>query len=77
MQFFNKPPGKSKDTPAHQDGFYFMITPQSACSKWSHVVESKKKMELGARVLHRLAPSASSQWCASVCPFAPSHVGRA
>jgi len=25
MQYFNKPPGTNKETPAHQDGFYFML----------------------------------------------------
>lgn len=34
MQYFNKPPGRSKPTPAHQDGYYFMITPQSAVTMW-------------------------------------------
>merc|ERR1712217_149041 len=41
MQYFNKPPlkaypdgGGSKQTPPHQDGYYFMITPQSAVTMW-------------------------------------------
>lgn len=33
-QLFNKTPGKSQATPAHQDGFYFMIMPQAAVTLW-------------------------------------------
>ena len=34
MQYFNKVPGNNKGTPAHQDGYYFMITPQEAVTMW-------------------------------------------
>ena len=34
MQFFNKPPGASRPTPAHQDGFYFKLDPPLALTMW-------------------------------------------
>jgi phytanoyl-CoA hydroxylase len=34
MQYFNKVPGMGKATPAHQDGYYFMIRPQEAVTMW-------------------------------------------
>jgi phytanoyl-CoA hydroxylase len=34
MQYFNKPPGTSKPTPPHQDGYYFMLDPCSAVTMW-------------------------------------------
>ena len=34
MQYFNKPPGISKATPPHQDGYYFMIEPNEAVTMW-------------------------------------------
>ena len=34
VQYFNKAPGVSKATPAHQDGYYFMIKPQQALTMW-------------------------------------------
>ena len=34
MQYFNKPPGVGKATPAHQDGFYFMLQPCEALTLW-------------------------------------------
>ena len=34
LQFFNKPPGKSMATPAHQDGRYFMLDPCNAVTMW-------------------------------------------
>jgi len=34
VQYFNKAPGIGKATPAHQDGFYFMIKPQQALTMW-------------------------------------------
>ncbi len=34
MQYFNKVPGLGKATPAHQDGYYFMIRPQEAVTMW-------------------------------------------
>ena len=34
MQYFNKPPGISKPTPPHQDGFYFMLNPPVALTMW-------------------------------------------
>lgn len=34
MQYFNKPPSVGKPTPAHQDGFYFMLEPNEAVTMW-------------------------------------------
>jgi phytanoyl-CoA hydroxylase len=34
MQYFNKPPKVGKPTPAHQDGFYFMLHPNEAVTMW-------------------------------------------
>jgi len=34
MQYFNKIPQTGKETPAHQDGYYFMIRPQEALTMW-------------------------------------------
>lgn len=34
MQYFNKFPRMGKATPAHQDGYYFMIKPQEAVTMW-------------------------------------------
>lgn len=34
LQYFNKPPGVGKPTPAHQDGFYFMLEPNEAVTMW-------------------------------------------
>ena len=34
MQYFNKPPGIGKATPAHQDGQYFMLQPCHALTMW-------------------------------------------
>lgn len=34
LQFFNKPPGISQATPAHQDGHYFMLQPCHAVTMW-------------------------------------------
>jgi len=34
MQYFNKPPGIGRATPAHQDGYYFHINPCSAVTGW-------------------------------------------
>ncbi len=34
LQYFNKPPGKGKPTPAHQDGYYFMLEPCHAVTMW-------------------------------------------
>ncbi len=33
-EFFDKPPHKNKPTPPHQDGFYFCIRPNVACTVW-------------------------------------------
>ncbi len=33
-EFFDKPPRKSKETPAHQDGYYFSLKPNLACTVW-------------------------------------------
>jgi len=40
MQYFNKVPGIGKGTPAHQDGFYFMIKPQEAVTMWLSLGEA-------------------------------------
>lgn len=34
MQYFNKPPGIGHPTPAHQDGYYFMLEPNEAVTMW-------------------------------------------
>lgn len=34
MQFFNKPPGIGQATPAHQDGYFFHLTPPQAVTGW-------------------------------------------
>lgn len=34
LQYFNKPPGVSRATPPHQDGFYFMLEPCLAITMW-------------------------------------------
>jgi phytanoyl-CoA hydroxylase len=34
IQYFNKPPGIGQPTPAHQDGFYFMLEPCEAVTMW-------------------------------------------
>jgi len=34
MQYFNKPPEIGKPTPAHQDGYYFMLEPNEAVTMW-------------------------------------------
>eukprot|EP00039_Didymoeca_costata_P025885 m.14460 g.14460 ORF g.14460 m.14460 type:complete len:267 (-) comp5104_c0_seq1:997-1797(-) len=34
LQYFNKPPKTSKETPPHQDGFYFHIKPNKAITMW-------------------------------------------
>jgi phytanoyl-CoA hydroxylase len=33
-EFFDKPPRGSKGTPPHQDGFYFCLEPNLACTVW-------------------------------------------
>jgi ectoine hydroxylase-related dioxygenase (phytanoyl-CoA dioxygenase family) len=34
LQYFNKPPLIGKPTPAHQDGYYFMLEPNEAVTLW-------------------------------------------
>ena len=34
VNYFSKPPGLSKPTPPHQDGYYFCITPNEAATIW-------------------------------------------
>jgi len=34
LQYFNKPPGIGKPTPAHQDGYYFKLEPCEALTMW-------------------------------------------
>ncbi|MEO7651376.1 MAG: phytanoyl-CoA dioxygenase family protein [Bryobacteraceae bacterium] len=33
-EYFDKPPRGSKETPAHQDGYYFCLKPNLACTIW-------------------------------------------
>ncbi len=33
-EYFGKPPGHSTPTPPHQDGFYFCLEPNLACTLW-------------------------------------------
>ncbi len=39
-QYFNKIPKQGKETPAHQDGYYFMIKPQVALTMWLSLGEA-------------------------------------
>lgn len=34
LQWFNKPPRVGQPTPPHQDGYYFMLTPNEAVTMW-------------------------------------------
>jgi phytanoyl-CoA hydroxylase len=34
LEWFNKPPRASRETPAHQDGYYFMLTPPESATMW-------------------------------------------
>lgn len=34
LQYFNKPPRIGKSTPAHQDGYFFMLNPPEAVTMW-------------------------------------------
>ncbi|MDA0661157.1 MAG: phytanoyl-CoA dioxygenase family protein [Planctomycetota bacterium] len=34
VEYFNKPPGSAHGTPAHQDGFYFHLSPCEALTMW-------------------------------------------
>ncbi|NOZ33507.1 MAG: phytanoyl-CoA dioxygenase family protein [Alphaproteobacteria bacterium] len=34
VEYFNKPPGIGQPTPAHQDGYFFHLTPSSAVTGW-------------------------------------------
>ena len=34
LEWFNKVPRESRETPPHQDGYYFMIEPQEALTMW-------------------------------------------
>ncbi len=34
LQYFNKPPSVGQPTPAHQDGYYFMLEPNEAVTMW-------------------------------------------
>jgi phytanoyl-CoA hydroxylase len=34
LEWFDKVPGHSRETPPHQDGYYFMIEPQEALTMW-------------------------------------------
>ena len=43
MQYFNKPPGFSQATPAHQDGYYFMLDPCEAVTMWLALEETDEE----------------------------------
>jgi phytanoyl-CoA hydroxylase len=43
VQYFNKPPGIGKATPAHQDGHYFMLTPCDAVTMWLALDEADEQ----------------------------------
>lgn len=50
LQYFNKPPQTGKSTPAHQDGFYFMLEPCVALTLWmplDHVDEENGCVRYG------------------------------
>ncbi|MBL8176019.1 MAG: phytanoyl-CoA dioxygenase family protein [Bryobacterales bacterium] len=34
VEYFDKPPGRNHETPPHQDGYYFCLTPNEACTVW-------------------------------------------
>ena len=34
IEYFDKPPGKNQPTPPHQDGYYFCLQPNLACTLW-------------------------------------------
>ncbi len=43
MQYFNKPPGIGQPTPAHQDGYYFMLEPNDAVTMWLAIDEADEE----------------------------------
>ena len=43
MQYFNKAPGINQPTPAHQDGFYFMLEPCHAVTLWLAMDEAEEE----------------------------------
>lgn len=43
IQYFNKVPRIGKETPAHQDGYYFKITPQEAVTMWLSLGEADEE----------------------------------
>ncbi|MFN7936000.1 MAG: phytanoyl-CoA dioxygenase family protein [Bryobacteraceae bacterium] len=34
VEYFDKPVGRNHETPAHQDGYYFCLRPNEACTVW-------------------------------------------
>ena len=34
VEYFDKPPGNNRPTPPHQDGYYFCLRPNVACTVW-------------------------------------------
>ena len=43
IQYFNKPPKIGQATPAHQDGYYFMLEPNEAVTMWMALEKVDKK----------------------------------
>jgi len=43
LQYFNKPPGTGQATPAHQDGYYFMLQPCHALTMWMALDEADEE----------------------------------
>ena len=43
LQYFNKPPGTGHATPAHQDGYYFMLQPCHALTMWMALDEADEE----------------------------------
>lgn len=35
IEYFDKPPHNNRPTPPHQDGYYFCLVPNSACTIWA------------------------------------------
>ena len=43
LEYFNKPPKIGKPTPAHQDGYYFMLKPNNAVTMWLALEEADEE----------------------------------
>jgi len=65
IQYFNKHPGNNRETPAHQDGHYFMLEPCRALTMWLAVDSADEEtgclhMQPGSHK-HTLRPHARSK----------------